>query len=88
MHKKYGEEITIVGVAGRAEMDSIVAFVDDLGVGAFPHAVDSTGEIWRAYEVTSQPSFYFINDNGEATGFLGAMGVDGMSERIDILLQS
>ena len=88
MHEKYEEDVTIVGIAGRDELDAIVAFVDDLGVGDFPHAVDSTGEIWRAYGVSNQPSFYFINDDGAATGFVGGMGVDGMSENIDILLNS
>ena len=86
MYEKYGNDITIVGIAGRDELDAIVAFVDDLGVSDFPHAVDSTGEIWRAYGISNQPSFFFINDDGAAEGFVGAMGVEGMSERIDILL--
>lgn len=88
MQTLYGDQVTIVGVAGRDEMDAIVSFVEDLDVGDFPHAVDSTGDLWRAYGITSQPSFFFLNDNGDAVGFLGAMGVEGMTEQIEVLLNS
>ncbi len=69
-------------------MNAIVAFVEDLGVDQFPHVVDESGELWRAYGVTSQPSFYFINDDGTANGYVGAMGVEGMSEQLEIILGS
>ncbi len=88
MQREFGEEVTIVGVAGRDEMPAIVAFVEDLGVGEFPHAVDSGGDLWRAYGVTNQPSFVFLNDDGTSVGFQGAMGVTGMSEQIEVLLAS
>lgn len=88
MQREYGDEVSIVGVAGRDEMPAIVAFVDDLDVGGFPHAVDSGGDLWRAYGITNQPSFVFLNDDGTSVGFLGAMGAAGMSEQIEVLLAS
>ncbi len=88
MYEKYGDDVTIVGVAGRDELDAIVSFVEDLKVDQFPHVVDESGALWREFGVTGQPFFYFINDDGTAQGYLGAMGVEGMSEQLEMLLAS
>ena len=49
--------------------------------------MDDTGQIWRAYEVTSQPTFAFIDDSSKTIQiYSGPLGVDGLSERVDELL--
>ncbi len=74
--------MTFVGVAGRAELAEINDFISTLGVSSFDHAVDGDGALWSSYGITSQPSFIFIDDSGETTTHLGAMGFDGLSERL------
>lgn len=74
-----------IGVAGRDELDAIRAFIDDLDVDGFPHVVDESGEIWVTYEVTTQPSFAFLNDDGTGEVFVGAMGVEGLTEQVEEL---
>lgn len=74
-----------VGVAGRDGLDPINAFIDDYDVGSFEHIVDESGAIWANFEIVSQPSFIFLDASGESTSHLGALGVDGLSERLDTL---
>jgi hypothetical protein len=55
-------------------------------VTGFEHAVDEDGSLWSSYEITTQPSFVFINDDGQASTHVGALGVAGLQERLDALL--
>ena len=87
MQAKYGADVTIIGVAGRAGDQSIIEFVDERGVGAFDHVIDDAdGSVWAAYGFSSQPAFAFLNDDGTMETHLGALGVSGMSSRIDTLI--
>jgi len=72
-------------MAGRAEQDAMEAFVADLGVDAFPHTIDDDGSIWASFDVSTQPAFAFIDDDGTITVHNGRLGVDGLTERIDEL---
>ena len=75
-----------MGIAGRDGIDPIVDFIDKFDVGSFDHVVDESGAIWANFEIVSQPSFIFVAASGAATSHLGALGVGGMSERLDALL--
>ncbi len=87
MQAKYGENVTIIGVAGRAGDQSIIEFVDERGVSGFDHVIDDPdGTVWAAYGFGSQPAFAFLNDDGTMETHLGALGVSGMSERIETLI--
>ena len=72
-------------MAGRDDLDPIVRFIDEFDVGGFAHIVDETGAIWVNFEIVSQPSFIFLDASGEAETHLGALGVAGLSERLDRL---
>ncbi len=74
-----------MGVAGRDELPAVNEFIDTLGVAAFDHAVDQDGSLWRTYGITTQPSFIFIDDSGDTTTHLGALGLEGLSERLEAL---
>jgi hypothetical protein len=81
----YGADVTFVGVAGRDDLDPIVDFIEEYGVDDFSHIIDETGEIWQNFRIVSQPSFIFLDANGESETHLGALGVDGLTERLDRL---
>ena len=85
MHEQYGSAVTFVGVAGRDELPAITEFIDTLNVGAFEHAVDGDGSLWANYEITTQPSFVFIDDDGTMSTHVGALGVGGLTEVLDDL---
>jgi len=44
--------------------------------------------VWREFGVVSQPAFAFIDDDGTVETRLGAMGVEGLTERINALIEA
>lgn len=81
----FGDDVQFVGVAGRDELAAINDFIDTLGVSSFDHVVDPDGALWSSYGITTQPSFIFIDNSGEMTTHVGALGIEGLSERLTAL---
>ena len=77
--------MNFVGVAGRDELAAINDFITTLDVGSFGHAVDDDGTLWSSYGITTQPSFIFMDDSGEMTTHVGALGIEGLSDRLSAL---
>lgn len=73
-------EVTVVGVAGLGETDAMVQFVDDTGVDGFENVIDEDGSIWNGFGVVSQPSYVFVNANGESETVVGALGYEALDE--------
>lgn len=64
-------------------------FIEEGGVGAFQHAIDDDDlTIWKAFDVSTQPSFAFINDDGTFETLRGALGESGIAQRIEALKAS
>jgi hypothetical protein len=84
---QYEGRVAVVGVAGRDDLSAIQGFIDNRGVGAFPHIVDESGEIWASFDVRSQPAFVFIDDDGTVDG-TGSLSEDSVIERLDALIDS
>ena len=66
----------------------MVDFVDTFGVDGFPHIADLDTAIWARYGVTTQPAFVFIDDDGSHDVHVGALGEDGLRDRLDTLLDT
>lgn len=77
--------MTFVGVAGRDEIEPVNRFIDGYGVSGFDHVFDDSLDVWRAFEVTSQPAWVFIGADGTAETHIGSLGEDGLSDRLDAL---
>lgn len=86
MHELYGDEVTFVGVAGRDEILAINEFVDGRGVSGFTHVFDDRLEVWRAFGVTSQPAWVFIDAAGNTETLIAGLGEDGLRERVEALI--
>ncbi|MGQ0631574.1 MAG: redoxin domain-containing protein [Sporichthyaceae bacterium] len=56
--------VSFVGVGGLGPVGDMTSFIEQYGVGAFPHLNDADGEIWKGFGVTRQPAHAFINDDG------------------------
>jgi thiol-disulfide isomerase/thioredoxin len=78
-------EVQVVGVAGRGQVSEMEDFVSDTDTGGLTHVIDESGEIWSSYEVVSQPTFAFIDDDGTYDIVVGAMGEDALVERMTAL---
>ena len=86
MQKQFEGQVTIIGVAGRDEPSAMAAFVEDLAVGNFSHVADEDLQIWMQYDIRSQPSYVFIDNDGSFETVIGAMGESGLSYKIAELL--
>jgi len=38
--------------------------------------------VWREFDITSQPAFVFMNDDGTTESRIGAMGLESLTARI------
>jgi thiol-disulfide isomerase/thioredoxin len=83
---RFGDQVTVFGVAGRGELPAMQAFVADTGTASLSHVADVEGSIWEAYGVYGQPAFAFIDDDGSFDLFVGSMGATALAQRIDTLL--
>lgn len=77
--------VEIIGVAGRGDVDAMEQFVEETGTGGLVHVVDDDGGIWTDFQVAAQPAFAFISADGEVETFVGALGKDALTERMQAL---
>ena len=73
---------------GKAEDAEITGFIDEFGVAGFEHVIDPDGSLWSTLGVRGQPSFAFINDDGNIETHRGRLGEATLTERIEALLAS
>lgn len=88
MQQQYGDQVNIIGVAGRDTLSDMQNFVSEFGVGGFDHIADEDTEIWTTFGVTSQPAFVFIDDDGSVETLISSLGRDGLTERVEALAAS
>ena len=88
MQEQYAGQVPIIGVAGRANIDDILQFVQSTGTNGFPHIADLEGGIWESFGVGSQPAWVYINDDGTWTQETRSLGHDGLTEKVEELLAS
>lgn len=50
-----------------------------------PHVLDDPGELWTEHGVTSQPSMVFVAADGTVEKRTGALGPQGLLERVKAL---
>lgn len=84
--ERFADRVQVIGVPGRGDLDAMRAFVDDTGTGSITHFADLDGDVWSAFGVYGQPAFAFIDDSGSVEIFIGGMGGDALTDRIDQLL--
>ncbi len=84
-----GDQVTFLGLPSRSEdVQSMVDFVDETGVGGFEHLIDADGLIWEELGVTDQPAFAFVNDDGTVDVHVGALGGEELTSRLEALIAS
>ncbi len=88
MQQQFGDQVTILGVGGRDDLRDMEEFVAEFGVGGFEHIADEDVEIWKTYNITSQPAFVFINDDGTSETLISSLGLEGLTARVEALAAS
>jgi cytochrome c biogenesis protein CcmG/thiol:disulfide interchange protein DsbE len=82
-----GRGVTFLGIAIQDEPEAARAFLARHGV-TYPAAIDTTGDVMRAYRVTAIPTTFFVDPAGRIVGshagiFVGDEGVRRLQERIE-----
>lgn len=62
---EFADQVEVVGVAGVSSEVSMQDFVDRHNLQDITHLADFDGHFWFNLDVTYQPWWMFINDNGE-----------------------
>ncbi|MEO1063254.1 MAG: hypothetical protein AAFZ07_17710 [Actinomycetota bacterium] len=85
---EYEGRVDFVGIAGGgSSMGNMERFVNDTGVGGFPHFADVDGDVWVSFGVTYQPAFAFIDDSGEIEAFIASYSQDELRAQAEALLE-
>ena len=77
-----------IGVSGQDTVDEMAVFVDEYGLDGFEHVADLNGQLWAVFGVTAQPSYVFINDNGEVRRHVGGMQPEELIEELDHMMDT
>lgn len=80
--------VKMYGVPGKSDQAGMEKFVDDYGLGDVVQIVDTDGSLWANFGVPSQPAYALINDNGEITTIQGSLGLQGILDAANSLLDS
>jgi thiol-disulfide isomerase/thioredoxin len=72
--------VRVLGVPGRGDVAEMRGFVADTGTGAITHVVDPDGSLWNRFGVVTQPAFVFVDRDGGARSFAGALGAEQLRE--------
>ena len=83
---RFGDRVEFVGVAGRGELAEMRRFVDETDTRGLDHVADLDGEVWADLGIIAQPALAFVDDGGEVEVFVGGLGADELTERVEALL--
>ncbi len=89
MSREYEGRVEIVGVSGLSDEEGLNTFVGRHGLEHITHLDDADGSFWVNLDVTYQPWWMFINDNGEVVlNWQGRLSNEEIREVMDILVVS
>ena len=83
----FGDEVTFVGVAGHDTDEAHRAFVEEHGLDRMLTLVDDDGSLWAQYDVSYQPAWVFVNQDGEVTKVAGGL-YDDLDDRLRALIDA
>lgn len=75
-------------MSGQDEISEMAKFVIDYEMTEFEHVADVSNGLWKAFDITAQPSFVFINDDGNIRRNVGSLTPEEISAELDLLLAS
>lgn len=78
----FADDVTVIGVAARDEIEVFADWISDNGVEGFEHIADPDRMVWREFGISSQPAFAFINDDGTAESHVGELGPESLSAKV------
>lgn len=76
-------DVTVIAVGGLSDVDASKQFVaDHPGVENFINIYDESGDIWRDFGATVQPTMVLINQDGQSQVYQGGYGKFDIIEKV------
>lgn len=82
------EGVALYGLPGKADAASSQAFVEEHGLGDFPHIFSEDGSVWERFGITYQPALVLIGSDGSVEAIPGATGTQGILDAAQELADS
>jgi peroxiredoxin len=77
--------VQFVGVAAQDQVPAMQRFVDEHGLGFFPHIADTDGAVWKRFGVVEQPSHAFIKADGTIEMVLRQLPTNDLLDNVRLL---
>ncbi len=77
--------VQFVGVAAQDQVSAMQRFVDERGLGFFPHIADTDGAVWKRFGVVEQPSHAFIKADGTVDMVLRQLPTEELLDNVRLL---
>ncbi len=77
--------VQFVGVAAQDQVQAMRRFVDEHGLGFFPHIADTDGSVWKRFGVIEQPSHAFVKADGTIDMELRQLPTDELLDNVRLL---
>ena len=87
MEREYEGELEFLGIAWHDTREAMQAFVDEYGI-RMPTAVDEDDQLFARFGFFYQPSWVFMDEDGDFEALRQELGVEGLRAEIDKLLAS
>ena len=84
--RRYDGEVQFVGLGSQDSVEELEGFVDQYGLGSFPHAEDESGGLRAKLGVVGQPTWIFVDAAGKADKVYGELGEAGLVRKLDALV--
>jgi peroxiredoxin len=61
---QFGDQVNLVGVAGKSDVDAMKGFISDYGLSGITHLADDNDPLWAKYGITYQHQYVVIDKAG------------------------
>lgn len=83
--RRYEDQVQVIGIGSKDRRGQLDDFVARHDLTTFPNVADEDGSLRARLGVIGQPTWIFISADGSAEKVFGALGEDGLVERLDAL---
>ena len=80
--KEFPDGVRMIGIAGYSDVPSSRGFIEEHGIDGFPHIYDDDGSIWKAFDITGQPTLVLVNQDGLLRRYSGGYGKFDLIEKV------
>lgn len=82
--EQFGDQVNLVGVAGKSDVDAMRGFISDYGLSGITHLADDNDPLWAKYGITYQHQYVVIDKTGKIV-HTGELSEQELTDRLSKL---